>query len=188
MLTRVLETEWRKTPTYQGGFLLDGGVHFTAGLRLLLGPENPIVRLSAFSAQLQKHLPPVDTVDATMKSKTGAIGTFSVSFGTSLTGSEWTVGCEGGSVSVSRSTVTTVIDGKEEKKEIQDEKSGVPPEVRKWGEALVAGTQNERQRPEEALADLELVRVLARTSQPDDTDGFIAGEHAKKWGAGRRAS
>ena len=60
-------------------------------------------------------------------------------------------------MNVSRSTVTTTIDGKVEKKEVQDERTGVPPEVRKWGEALVAGKQNERQRPEEALADLELV-------------------------------
>jgi len=127
-LCKPLETEWRKTPTHQGGFLLlDGGVHFTAGLRLLLGPEDPIVRISAYSTQLQKHLPPVDTIYATMRTKTGATGTFSVSFGTSLTGSEWTIGCEGGSVSVSRSTITTVINGKEEKKEVQDERSGMPP-------------------------------------------------------------
>ena len=118
-----------------------------------------------------------------MKTRTGATGTFSVSFGTSLTGSEWTVGCEGGSVSVSRSTVTIVIDGEAEEKEVKDEKSGVPPEVRKWGEALVTGTQNERQRPEEALADLELVRLLSTSSKPNDADYYLVGEHAEKWGA-----
>lgn len=96
-----------------------------------------------------------------MKTKSGATGTFCVSFGTTLTGSEWTVACEGGTVSISRSTITTVIDGKEVKKEVEDERSGVPPEVRNWGEALAAGTNNERQTPEEALADLEIVgRVI----------------------------
>ena len=127
------------------------------GLRLLLGTENSVTRLSAFTTQVQKHLPPVDTVDATMKTKSGATGTFCVSIGTTLTGNEWTVACEGGTVSISRSTVTTRIDGKEVKKEVKDERTGVPPEVRKWGEALAAGTKNERQTPEEALADLELV-------------------------------
>lgn len=166
------ETEWRKTPTHQGGFLLDGGVHFVAGLRLLIGSDI-VTRLSAYTAQLQKHLPPVDTVNASLQLKSGATGNVSISFGTTLSGSEWTIGCEGGSVSVSSGSVTktlhrqgldvnigkvtTVIDGKEETKEIEDERSGVPPEVRKWGEALVAGKQNERQKPEEALADLELV-------------------------------
>ncbi|MCJ1288735.1 hypothetical protein MMC34_000264 [Xylographa carneopallida] len=163
--SKYYETEWRKTPTHQGGFLLDGGVHFTAGIRLLLGPKDKITRLSAFTNQLQKHLPPVDSVDATMKTATGSTGTFQVSFGTTLTGSEWTVGCEGGSVSVSGSTITTNIDGKEEKTEVQDERSGVPPEVRKWGEALAAGKTNERQNPEEALADLELLELMLRSGK-----------------------
>ena len=103
----------------------------------------------------------MDTVDATMKTQSGATGTFSLSMGTTFTGSEWSIACEGGSVSISRSTVTTVFDGKEERVDIQDERSGVPPEVRKWGEALSAGKRNERQIPEEALADLELVRTLS---------------------------
>lgn len=83
------------------GFLLDGGVHLTAGLHLLLGTENSVARLPAFNMQLQKHLPPVDTVDATMKTKSGATGTFCVSFGTTLTGNEWTVASEGGTVTIS---------------------------------------------------------------------------------------
>ena len=151
------ETKWRKNPTHQGGFLLDGGVHFTAGLRLLLGTENHISRISAYTNQNQEYLPPVDTVDATMKTQTGATGTFSISMGTTFTGSEWSVACEHGTVSISRSTVTTVFDGKEEKVTIKDERSGVPPEVRAWGESLVAGERNAKQIPEEALADLELV-------------------------------
>ena len=58
---------WRKVPTHQGGFLLDGGVHFTAGLRLLLGPDNPLVSISAHTSQMQEHLPPVDSIEATAK-------------------------------------------------------------------------------------------------------------------------
>ena len=102
----------------------------------------------------------MDTVDATMKTKSGATGTFSISMGMSFTGSEWAIACEGGSVSISRSTITTVFDGKEEKIDVEDERTGVPPEVRKWGEALAAGERNEKQVPEEALADLELVNAL----------------------------
>src|SRR5947209_19620791 len=114
---------WRKVPTHQGGFLLDGGVHFTAGLRLLMGPENPLVSLSANTTQLQEHLPPVDTIDATMKAKNGATGTLSISFGTTFKGMEWTVACEDGVISVAGGKVTIG----DETKEIQDERSGVPP-------------------------------------------------------------
>jgi len=158
---KYFETEWRKVPTHQGGFLLDGGVHFTAGLRMLLGKDNPLVSLSAHSAQLQKHLPPVDTVEATAKSKQGTVGTISISFGTTHQGSEWAVGCENGSVSITGNKVT--VDDKTE--EVQDEKTGVPPEVRAWGEALAAGKVNERQAPEEALADLELIEAMLRSGE-----------------------
>ncbi|KAA6408474.1 MAG: hypothetical protein FRX48_07556 [Lasallia pustulata] len=80
-----------------------------------------------------------------MKTKSGATGTFCVSFGTTLTGNEWTVASEG------------------VKKEVKDERTGLPPEVRKWGEALAARTQI----PEEALADLELVERMLRSGEND---------------------
>lgn len=153
-------------------------MHYTAGLRLLLG-EDTVSRISAYTNQNQKYLPPVDTVDASMKTKSGATGTLSISMGTTFTGSEWAIACEGGSVSISRSTITTVFDGKEEKVDIQDEKSGVPPEVRKWGEALVAGERNEKQIPEEALADLEIVSEL-RVHHMQGTDICVAGEDAEE--------
>jgi len=158
---KYYETEWRKVPTHQGGFLLDGGVHFTAGLRLLLGPDSPLVSITGYSAQIQEHLPPVDTVNAAGKLKNGNTGTLSISFGTTLNASEWTVACEKGVVTVSGGKVTVGS----ETKEVKDERSGVPPEVRAWGEALAAGKVNERQIPEEALADLELIEAMLRSGE-----------------------
>jgi len=63
-------------------------------------------------------------------------------------------------VTVLRNKIITNFDGQEVVEEIEDEKTGVPPEVRKWGEALVTGKREDRQVPEEALADLELVSLL----------------------------
>lgn len=166
-----IETEWRKTPTHQGGFLLDGGVHYTAALRLLLGPENTITRLSAFTTQLQPHLPPVDTVDAVLKTKSAVTGTVSISFGTTLSGAEFVIACEGGTVTVSRNKIITRSGGEEVVEEIEDEKTGVPPEVRMWGEGLVGGTREERLVPEEALADLELVSLWEMIGGAVLTDG-----------------
>ncbi len=77
-------------------------MHHTAGLRLLLGPENPLVSVSAYTTQLQKHLPPVDTIEAIARAKDGAVGSISISFGTTYKGSEWTLACEQGVVSISR--------------------------------------------------------------------------------------
>ena len=41
---------------------------------------------------------------------------------------------------------------------VQDDISGVTPEVKDWAEALAGGRTNKIQSPEEAVADLELVR------------------------------
>ncbi|KAF2806409.1 NAD(P)-binding protein [Mytilinidion resinicola] len=159
------ETAWRKTPDYQGGFLLDGGVHYIAGTRVLLGTANAIVRTSAHSQQLQEHLPPVDTVDATVKLASGATGTVSISFGTTFKSNEYSVACENGIVSVLRGKVVVTKDEADEVKEFPDEGSGVAPESKAWGESLVSGKPDTRQIPEEALADLELLEAFLRSGE-----------------------
>lgn len=40
-------TEWRNIPDYQGGFLLDGGVHFAAAIRCILGEQRWVVAFNA---------------------------------------------------------------------------------------------------------------------------------------------
>lgn len=157
---KYFETEWRKTPTHQGGFLLDGGVHFAAALRVLLGDE-PIVSIAAQTAQLQKHLPPVDTIEAAAKTKNGAVGSISISFGTKAKGTEYYVATENGVVSASDAVVT--IDNLEEA--VEDEGSGVVPEVRAWGEGLASGKVNALQHPREALADLEIIEACLRSGE-----------------------
>lgn len=156
---KYFETAWRKVPEYQGGFLLDGGVHFLAATRLLLVKEQ-IVRTSAFTAQLQEHLPPVDTLHAVVKLGSGSSGTVEISFGTTFTGSEYAVACEKGTVSVSRGKVVVTREGKEEVKEFPEEGSGVKQEVAAWAEGLVKGEANQRQAPEEALKDLKLLEAM----------------------------
>lgn len=141
--------------------MLDGGVHTTAALRLILGAENPLVSVSAYTAQLQQHLPPVDTIEAVAKTKNGVVGTISLSFGTTFRKSGLTIACSEGTVSVEAGEVTVG----NETKSIADERTGVPPEVRAWGEALAAGSVNEQQSPEEALADLELIEACLRSGE-----------------------
>ena len=41
-------------------------------------------------------------------------------------------------------------------KDLTNERTGVPPEVRAWGEVLASGHVRPEQEPETALADLEL--------------------------------
>ena len=175
---KYIETEWRKKPSHQGGFLLDGGVHFIAGIRYLIaGGGVKVSRLSAFTTLLQEYLPPVDTVDAVFQLDNGTSGLFSVSFGSTFTGAEWSVACEKGSVSVDRTVVKTKVKGEEEKVEdVPDEVEGtvkeehvpigsVVPEVFAWARSLKSGKWDERQSAEEALADLEILEAMLRSGE-----------------------
>ncbi|KAF1933306.1 NAD(P)-binding protein [Didymella exigua CBS 183.55] len=163
---KYFETPWRKVPEYQGGFLLDGGVHFIAGTRLLLqGGGEVVSKLSAFTAQLQRHLPPVDTLHATLQTTSGVSGTLSISFGTTDSGSEYVVAAEKGTVTVTRSKVEVTRDGNTETKECPEEGSGVKQEVKAWAEGLAAGKPNKRQSPMEALEDLKILEAALRSGE-----------------------
>ncbi|KAF2138819.1 uncharacterized protein K452DRAFT_233499 [Aplosporella prunicola CBS 121167] len=164
---KYYETSWRKTPTHQGGFLLDGGVHFIAGTRLLLPTTTPPVALTAFSTQLQAHLSPVDTIDSIWKLSNGSSGTFSASFGTTFAGSEYRVACERGSVTVGRGFVVVQPTGMAEiRRDFPDEGSGVKQEVRAWAEKIESAQElDERQCPVEALRDLEILEAMLRSGE-----------------------
>jgi predicted dehydrogenase len=169
-LTRT-ETAWRKTPEYQGGFLLDGGIHYIAGLRALLGrdPANRIASLSARTTQLQPHLPPIDTVDAVLQTAQGATGSFSVSFGTMFDEMTWQAAFEHGSVVVGMGEVR-VVRGRGEGAEVLVREFGrggedVKAEVRAWAEGIARGRLDGRQTPEEALEDLVLLEAMFRSGE-----------------------
>ncbi|KAF5679814.1 glucose-fructose oxidoreductase [Fusarium heterosporum] len=151
-------TAWRAKPEFQGGFLLDGGVHFTAATRQLL--TEPAVDVSAFTAQVQPHLPPIDTVNAVIRVKSGVSGTYQQSCGAKMSTSTFQFEYEKGSVEVDGDKVTvTPWDGEKTVKEFE-RTSGVTEEVEAWAKALAEGKPNKKQSAEEALADLEFLELM----------------------------
>jgi len=163
---QLTRTTGRKVPEYQGGFLLDGGVHFVAGLRALLSAAGgqEIAQVAAFSALLEERLLPVDTVHAVAVTKEGKTGTIGLSFGT-----EFKAGLEVEIVTTNGSIVwnprgvqtTTTKDGeKVETKEEFGSDSGVTAEVAAFVAAIAAGKEDPRQTPLEALKDLEIIQAL----------------------------
>ena len=163
---KYFETSWRKTPKHQGGFLLDGGVHFVAGTRLLLGAENKPKEVLAFSQQIQPHLPPVDTLTSLWRCASGVAGSVYISFGTTFSSSSYEIACEKGTVTVSRDLVVVKEEGKEERRiECKDEGAGVHSEVAAWAEGLVRGESNAKQAPREGLADLEVLEGMLRSGE-----------------------
>ena len=136
---------------------------------MLLGEDAKPVSLSAFTTLLQEHLPPVDTVNAIWKTGSGISGTFSVSFGTTLSGGEYTIACERGSVTVEGSKVT-VRQGEEKDEnvsmtEFENQGSGVEQELAAWAQGIVDGRPNPKQSPEEALADLEILEKMLKSGE-----------------------
>ncbi|ODA79228.1 hypothetical protein RJ55_04821 [Drechmeria coniospora] len=163
-------TAWRQTPAYQGGFLLDGGVHHAAAARfiVLAGDENRAVDVRAFSDRVCEHLPPIDSVAAIVRTASCATGTVQLSAGSLMDAFEWDVACERGSVKSAGETVTVrTADGAAPVVEQFDRVSGVPEEVAAWAAGILAGTPDPRQSAEEALADLEFLEKIFRSGEED---------------------
>jgi predicted dehydrogenase len=118
---------------------------------------------------LQEHLPPVDTVNSVWHTKSGISGTFSVSFGTSLSGSEYTIACEKGSVVVAGHKVTVRIgeesEGNNSISEFENEGNGVKQELKAWAESIADGKPDPKQSPQEALADLEILEKMLKSGE-----------------------
>ncbi|KAH7121342.1 hypothetical protein EDB81DRAFT_861347 [Dactylonectria macrodidyma] len=171
--TKWYGTEWRRKPEYQGGFLLDGGVHQAAATRLLLGSEARPAQVRAVTSQVQPHLAPIDTVSAIVETASGASGTFQLSCGSSLRAFEWALGLERGTVTVQGETVTVRRnggggDGDDETTVREfDRTTGVAAEVAAWAAGLVRGEPDDLQVPEQALADLEFLEKMFVSGEQD---------------------
>lgn len=65
-------SSWRRN--FTGGFVLDMGVHFIAGLRMLVGCE--IKSVSAFTSHVDLTLPPPDNISCAFQLENGCSGVF----------------------------------------------------------------------------------------------------------------
>lgn len=163
-------TEWRKTPTHNYGFILDGGVHHTAALRMLLGPDDKPVRVNGFSSLAQSHLAPVDTLSAAVQTARGAVGSFSCSWGTTLPRvASYQVACERGSVTIEGDAGIVVdAEGRATTQEFPfTQGAGVMEEVAAWAAALAedaGGREHPLLTPEITLGDLELLEAMLKSA------------------------
>ncbi|QRV98889.1 histone-lysine N-methyltransferase SETD1 [Ceratobasidium sp. AG-Ba] len=66
------KTPWRTVPEYQGGFVLDAGVHFAAALRTILPFSLETSTLSGFASLTREYLAPVDTVQVVIQADRSA--------------------------------------------------------------------------------------------------------------------
>ena len=161
---KYYETAWRKTPEYQGGFILDGGVHHIALARYVCGQE--IVETRGYARQIAEHMPPLDTVNASILLTDGATGTISMSFSSTKHATDYSfVGTQGtlsmtGNPSETKLTLEDAS-GKVAKTETVKNHS-VQREIEAFVQAVQVGSGNAGSRigPEEALNDLAVIESL----------------------------
>ena len=154
-------TAWRRSG-FAGGLVLDGAVHLVAALRLVLGE---IAQVTAATALFAADLPPVDSVAATLRFASGAIGALVVSYAAaSPWGAPLTIVGERGSLRVQRGRVElTGADGAVEVIEC-GKLHGVQRELAAFAQAIRHGTPH-RNPPEEALRDLEVIEQMVAPTQ-----------------------
>ncbi|KAL4937121.1 hypothetical protein BDV06DRAFT_216134 [Aspergillus oleicola] len=168
---KFYQTEWRKMPEYQGGFLLDGGVHFIAGLRSILDALGQDIReVAAYTSLLEDRLAPVDTIHAILRTGADRSGSFNLSFGTEFkSGFEIEVVTTKGTINIARTYVKVVRkDTGGEKKEEQTEvtwTTGVKAEVEAFAASIKAGFPDPRGAPEQALADLRVLQSMLASGE-----------------------
>ncbi|RIK39879.1 MAG: hypothetical protein DCC55_16785 [Chloroflexi bacterium] len=151
---------WRESGEVRGGYLLDGGVHHAAGLRMVVGE---IVEVSATVRQVAAHLPPADTLAAQLRFANGAVGTYLATYAVA---GPWppylyVVG-EKGALRMQRGEIEITIGGKTEVQKC-NKFDGVELELAAFAAAVHTG-QPHANPPEEALRDLAVIDALLRSA------------------------
>ncbi|KAL2811609.1 hypothetical protein BJX63DRAFT_444028 [Aspergillus granulosus] len=163
-------SDWRQKPIFQGGYLLDGGVHFAAVLRTLLGAlGRKVNRVSAYTTSFQAHLPPVDTVHAVLRTDNGRSGTYVSSVGIQAKRvMEFEIVTDKGSVTYRPFQMEIVV--KREQGGEWEEQSlpaplmwGVKEEVAAFAEGISTGKLDSKLSTLDALEDLRIVEAMLRS-------------------------
>ncbi|KAI0657622.1 oxidoreductase family protein [Cubamyces menziesii] len=174
------KTPWRTVPEYQGGFLLDGGVHTIAALRVIL--PSPFKAVSAFASLAKDILPPHDTINAIVKSEDGSHGLVELTWGAptasraSQAGNNITVTGTEGWLEVSRangvmrvSVKTTIRDkdgkptGQEATEVIEENEVGIQKEIESFLQAI-DGSDDGIDHPRGTLVDVAFIQAALNSN------------------------
>lgn len=157
---KYYQTAWRRAGDTSGGWMIDGGVHFAAGLRAVLGE---VATAKTLTRLVRPDLHPVDSLAAAVELERGTIGTLAVTYAAGLPwATSLTISGSEGVLEVNRDELKHIVNGRIVE-EISDGGSGVPEALAAFVEAARGGPRDERGSPEQALADLHLIERLLQT-------------------------
>lgn len=155
-------------PKSHGGFLLDRGISFVAGLRSLLAAAGQeITHVAAFTSLLKQHLAPADTVHATVQISNGNSGTLSLSFGAEFKHAfEIQVVTDKGAVTVKPTgIIITTPDNKRGQTFAFKSSNGLRQEVAAFAQSIKNEQVDKRGTPEQALMDLKVFEAMLESSK-----------------------
>lgn len=156
------QTAWRQQPAHPGGYLSDGGVHQMAVLRMLLGE---VAAVTAQVAALRADLPPADTLHATLRFASGALGSYDVTYAVPGPAAPLQVVGTEGALLVTRDLVEQWVQGKIvgawTESSAQD---GMVAMYQDFAHAVRTG-QAPRSTAAEGYADLQLIVAMLRAAE-----------------------
>jgi predicted dehydrogenase len=164
---------WRMQEDKHGfiaGQLLDGGVHYIAGLRCVVGSD--VSRVTARLQKLTSHLPVADTAHALLEFENGVVGTAVITYSSSVFRWEMTVVGREGRVTLSRAQVDgqhgymlrTTLGGGDHGKEEFLTFNGVDQEMRVFIDSCASGTPDERLTARTAFNDVATIQAFVDSS------------------------
>ncbi len=159
---RYYHTAWRRDRSFPGGFLMDGGVHHMAGLRMVLGEVSAV---TAMLVQQRDDLPPADTLSAALRFESGALASYCVTY---AGGSPWygplqIVG-EKGALRLLRDGMLELTTGGETETIPVASFGGVRGEFSAFADAIQHGAPH-RNAPVEAVQDVALIEALLHAGE-----------------------
>jgi predicted dehydrogenase len=158
---KYYHTPWRRSGTWPGGFLLDGGVHHSAIFRTVLGE---IASVSAQVKQMREDLPPADTVSASLLFASGALGSYTITYasGAPFRTAVEIIG-EDGALRVNHGMLE-VSEGGSMRGESIERGDAVQTEFAAFADAVREGTPH-RNSPLEALRDVAVVEAILKSGE-----------------------
>ena len=154
-------TEWRRTGGFPGGYLLDGGVHNIAALRLILGE---IAAVSAVSASFRPDLPPADTLNAALMFASGCTGMYSI---THAVGAPWDttldIAGEGGAMRIGTGRIELTSGSDTQTIDVPSAR-GIEGEFAAFAAAIRSGEAH-RNTPQQAAQDVAVIEAMLRSAE-----------------------
>ncbi len=159
---RYYTTSWRRSAENDSGFILDGGVHHAAVLRLVVGE---IAEIRAEVALQRPDLPPFDAVAATLRFANGAVGTYLTTYAyqAPFPSALHVVG-DRGSLSVDPKRLVLHTSAGETARDFASAYHGVQDGFAAFAGAIASGRITDHD-PVEAIRDLLVIEALMESAR-----------------------